>query len=208
MEYVLYGAGGHAKVVLDIIHSQGNRVIGVLDDHLQQTKWNNINVLGTKDCIPGVIKEFPQALFMVTIGNNQTRNKIVSNLKENGCRFGAAIHSSAIIGSNVRIGIGTVIMPNVVINAGTFIGDHVIINTAATVDHDCSLSDYVHICPGVHMAGGVQIGWGTQIGTGASLIPQIRVGSNTIVGAASCVIRDVPDHVVAVGNPSRVIRDE
>jgi acetyltransferase-like isoleucine patch superfamily enzyme len=98
-------------------------------------------------------------------------------------------------------------MPNAVINADAYVGEHVIVNTAATIDHDCRIEDFVHISPGVHMAGGVQIGCCARIGIGASLIPGVRVGRDTIVGAASCVIRDLPENVIAVGCPAKVIKN-
>lgn len=206
MDYILFGAGGHAKVVLDILLAKGERVIGVLDNNIQIEEWNHIKFLGGIDQISQIGEKYSRALFIVTIGDNQTRMKIVKSLSQEGLRFGTAVHPSAVIGSNVLIGEGTVIMPNVVINADTVIGEHVIVNTSASIDHDCLVHEYVHISPGVNMAGGVVVGNFSHIGIGASLIPRVRVGVDTIVGAASCVIRDLPDRVVAVGNPAKVIR--
>lgn len=206
MEYILFGAGGHAKVVLDILRAKGERVIGFLDNNTQVEEWNHIKVLGGMDQISEIMERYSNTSFIVTIGDNYIRKKIVESLGQKGLKFGTAIHPSAVIGSNVLIGEGTVIMPNVVINADTVIGEHVIVNTSASIDHDCLVHEFVHISPGVNMAGGGVVGSFSHIGIGASLIPRVKVGDDTIVGAASCVIRDLPDRVVAVGSPAKVIK--
>ncbi|ALP37268.1 acetyltransferase [Paenibacillus sp. IHB B 3084] len=206
MSYIVFGAGGHAKVVIDILRSRGEEIIGVLDDYCQVGKWNGLPILGDIGQIVQLLSKYPEALFIVAIGDNTIRMNIVSQLKLANVKFGTAVHPSAVIAPSSSIGEGTVVMPNAVINAEAYVGEHVIINTTATIDHDCRIEDFAHISPGVHMAGGVQIGYRAHIGIGASLIPDVRVGCDTIVGAASCVIRDLPENVIAVGCPARVIK--
>lgn len=207
MSYIVFGAGGHAKVVIDILRSRSEKILGVLDDHYPDKEWNGLPILGDAKSAHKVAKQFPDALFLVAIGDNSTRKGIISKLDEAGVKYGTAVHPSAIIASGVDIGTGTVIMPMAVINADAQIGNHVIINTAATVDHDCHISNFVHISPGVNIAGGVEIDDEAHIGIGAALIPGVRIGANSIVGAASCVTQDIPSNVVAVGCPSKVIKN-
>ncbi|AUS28878.1 acetyltransferase [Paenibacillus sp. P2(2022)] len=208
MSYIVFGAGGHAKVIVDILRSNGEEIIGVLDDHCKEETWNGFPVLGGRNQIDQLVSLYPEALLIVAIGDNTTRLKMASQFKVAGAKFGTAIHPSAVVSPSSFIGEGSVIMPNSVINADAYVGEHVIVNTAATVDHDCRIEDFAHISPGVHMAGGVQIGCCAHIGIGASLIPGVRVGCNTIVGAASCVIRDLPEKVTAVGCPAKVIKTD
>ncbi|MGW9527074.1 acetyltransferase [Paenibacillus terrae] len=208
MSYIVFGAGGHAKVIVDILRACGEEIIGVLDDHCKEEKWNGFPILGNRNQIDQLLSLYPEALFIVAIGDNATRMKIVSQLKAAAVKFGTAVHPSAVIAPSAFIGEGSVVMPNSVINADAYVGKHVIVNTAATIDHDCRIEDFAHISPGVHMAGGVQIGRCAHIGIGASLIPGIRVGGNTLVGAGSCVIRHLPENVLAVGCPARVIKTD
>jgi sugar O-acyltransferase (sialic acid O-acetyltransferase NeuD family) len=207
LSYIVFGAGGHAKVIVDILRSCGEEIIGILDDHCKEEAWNGLPILGGRNQIAQLLSLYPEALFVVAIGDNTTRRKIVSQLKVASVKFGTAVHPSAVVAPSAFIGEGTVVMPNAVINADAYVGEHVIVNTAATIDHDCRIEDFVHISPGVHMAGGVQIGCCAHIGIGASLIPGVRVGCDTIVGAASCVIRDLPENVIAVGCPAKVIKN-
>ncbi|MNB76737.1 putative acetyltransferase EpsM [compost metagenome] len=207
MSYIVYGAGGHAKVVIDILRAAGQRLIGVMDDSCRGDEWNGLKLLGNREQIGRVLLNHPGALFLVAIGDNAIRMSIAHQLKSAGAWFGQAIHPSAILGSNVGVGAGTVLMPGTIVNADTQIGEHVIVNTAATIDHDCRIGSYAHISPGAHLAGGVKVGTAAHIGIGASIIPGIQVGDGTVIGAGACAVRDVPDHVVAVGCPARIINN-
>ncbi|KKO54973.1 acetyltransferase [Paenibacillus sp. DMB20] len=207
MSYIVFGAGGHAKVVVEILRSRSETILGVMDDHSEEKVWNGLPVLGGANRIYELKVRYPDALFLVAIGDNSTRMSIVAQLDKAGIRYGTAVHPSAVVASDAALGEGTVVMPMAVINSAAEIGNHVIINTAATVDHDCRIANFTHISPGVNLAGGVKVGEAAHIGIGAALIPGVTVGADTIVGAASCVIRDLPDRVVAVGCPAKIIKN-
>ncbi len=202
MDYIVYGAGGHAKVVLDILRANGESILGVMDDRLESTEWNGFKVLGNLKSLGEEENPYKESLFIIAIGHNETRKKIAEFLGDRGVLFGTVIHPSAIVGSNCSIGAGTVIMPNAVINAGTTIGRHVIINTSSSVDHDSQIHDFAHISPGAHLAGGVSVGTGAHVGIGANVIPGIKIGNETVVGAGAAVIDDLPDRITAVGVPA------
>ncbi|SEO66782.1 acetyltransferase [Paenibacillus sp. OK076] len=206
MEYIIFGAGGHGKVVLDNLRSNGDDIIGVMDDQWSEKEWRGVPLLGGVDKIDRVVEMYPNSLFIIAIGQNSVRKKITSLFEQKKVRFGKAVHASAVISADASIGEGTVIMANSVVNADATIGRHVIINTGTTVDHDCSIEDYVHLSPGVHLAGGVEVGLSTHVGIAACLIPKIKVGRDTIIGGGSCVIHNVPDCVLAVGCPAKVIK--
>lgn len=206
MSYIIVGAGGHAKVVLDILNTLHENIAGIIDDNFRKESFKGLPVLGTTSELDSIVPRFPQDSFIVAVGNYRPRKQIVNLLETFQVNFGTAIHPSAIIGSGVTIGKGTVVMPNVIVNADSHVGDHVILNTACTVDHDCSLQNFVHISPGAHLAGGVKIGECTHIGIGSNVIPRKTIGKFTTVGAGACVVADIPDYVLAVGCPAKVIR--
>ena len=101
---------------------------------------------------------------------------------------------------------GTVVMQGAVVQSCARIGNHCIINTAASVDHDCVIEDYVHISPNATLCGGVTVGEGSQVGAGAVVIPGIKIGRWSLVAAGAVVMKDVPDNVLVLGNPARVIK--
>jgi acetyltransferase EpsM len=195
----LFGASGHAKVIVDILLSKDVQVKGFYDEDESKTDLWGIPVIGkTKDFNDPIVE------CIVSIGKNDTRKKVVEQLGD--VEFGSAIHKTANIGSHVEIGEGTVIMAGTIINADAKIGEHVIINTSASVDHDCTIGDFSHIAPNASLCGGVEVGEGTLVGAGATIIPLIKIGKWCTIGAGAVVVEDIPDNSVVVGNPAKVIK--
>ncbi len=200
----IYGASGHAKVVIDIVEQQGLYEIAFLVDDdlsLKGLEFFGYPVLGGKDEL--LTTNDPPKKAIVAIGSNAARQKVAAWLSGNGYDRVTAIHPSAQISRGVKIGSGSVIMAGVCINADTVVGDDVIINTRASIDHDCTIADGVHLAPGSTLCGTVQVGKGSFICAGATIIPNLTLGNNVIVGAGSTVIKDVPDHLTVVGTPAK-----
>lgn len=200
----LYGASGHGKVIKDILSSNGINVKAFIDDNININECSNCKVIHNATGLSPII---------VSIGINKIRKKIVDKLcslalkKGYDLKFGTAIHPSAVISPSAKIGEGTVIMPGAIVNADVVIGKHCIINTGATIDHECVIEDYCHIAPGVNISGCTKIGESTWVGVGSSIIQCLKIGKNSFIGAGSVVVKDIPDNVVAFGNPCRVIKE-
>lgn len=205
-EIILLGAGGHAAVILDILKAQianGEKIKikGLLDDS-GKLEWMGYPILGSTLEANDFNEE--NTYFIIAIGSNQMRDKL--SQKYSHLKFFTAIHPSAIIGSQVNIGAGTVVMPNAVINANSQIGQHVIINTGTIVEHDNLIDDYVHLSPNATLCGTVRVKPLTHIGAGATVIQGKMIGMQSMIGAGATVITDIPDQVVAVGTPAKVIK--
>ena len=153
---IIIGASGHGKVVADIAIKMNKwQSIALLDDDESIKTSMGLEVIGkTADAF--TYKE--EADFHVAIGSNTTREKIQENLIEQGLNVISLIHPSAVIGTDVEIGTGTVVMAGVVINSSSRIGKGCIVNTSSSLDHDNVIEDYVHISPGVNLAGTVKVG--------------------------------------------------
>lgn len=203
----VYGASGHAKVVLDIIERQGlYEVVCLVDDDpvLKGTQVYGYQVIGGKADLVSHREVVDGGI--VAIGSNPARIKVAAWLQEEGFGLVTAVHPSAQLARGVDIGAGTVVMAGAIINSDTLIGNNVIINTRAGIDHDCCIGAGVHIAPGVTLCGAVHVGDGSFICAGTTIIPNLRVGRNVIVGAGATVIKDVPDSVTAIGSPARVMK--
>lgn len=200
----IFGASGHAKVVIDVVERQGIYEIAFLADDdpaLNGTQCYGYPVLGGKVelAASGV------TLGIVAIGSNAARTAVATWLTGSGFRLVSAVHPSAALARGVRLGEGTVVMAGAVINSDSTIGSNVIINTRASVDHDCTVADGAHVAPGVTLCGTVSVGTMSFIGAGSTVIPNLSVGSAVVVGAGSTVVRDVPDGAKVVGCPARAI---
>lgn len=196
---IIIGAGGHGKVIADIIIASQDTMIGFLDDRSEKGSLvSGYPVLGTSsDCAL-----FPDCSFVIAIGVNQIREAMA---KRYHLKWYTAIHPSAILGSDVQVGEGTVIMANAVINASAVIGKHCIINTGAVIEHDNVIEDYAHISPHATLCGTVRIGKLTHIGAGAIIKNNCCVPADCTIGAGGVVIKDIQEAGTYVGIPVRRI---
>ena len=198
---IIIGASGHGKVVADIAIKMNKwQSIAFLDDDESIRTSMGLEVIGkTADAFT----YNDEADFFVAIGNNATREKIQEKLIEQGLNVVSLIHPSAIIGTDVEIGIGSVVMAGVVINSSTRIGKGCVINTSSNLDHDNVIEDYVHVSPGVRTAGSVCIGKGTWLGIGSVVSNNVNICSGCKVGAGAVVVKDITEPGTYVGVPVR-----
>ena len=205
---IIIGAGGHGRVVADVLHTAGHVVHGFVDADttLHGQTINGLDVLGGDHYLdPAEPSDVLLANGIGANGKAKTRFKIFQDFKARGFTFVNAIHPFSAIGSDVFLGEGVQIMPGVVVNTGSRINANVIINTRASVDHDCMLAEHVHIAPGVTLSGDVTVGTGSHIGTGACVIQGITIGNHCLIGAGAVVRHDVADGKFVAGVPAREV---
>jgi sugar O-acyltransferase (sialic acid O-acetyltransferase NeuD family) len=195
----LYGASGHAKVIIETLELEQKRVGGLVDVNPEITTLLEYPVFQN---VPSVFN-FNKDCFIVSIGNNAIRKKMVNQL---AVKFSSAIHPSANLSKRTLMGEGTVVMAGVTVNTVCEVGKHVILNTNCCIDHDCVIGDFVHLSPNVALAGGVSVGEGTHVGIGASVIQGVKIGKWVTIGAGAVVLKEVPDFAVVVGNPGRILK--
>lgn len=190
----LYGASGHAKVIMDVLQANGQKIEGLVDDNPAITHLLGYPVFHGKTNVSPLI---------ISIGDNRTRKQIAQRLQ---VEYGTAIHPSAIVSPHATIDSGTVVMQGAIVQSCVRVGKHCIINTGASVDHDSVIEDYVHVSPHSTLCGNVFVGEGSWIGAGTTVLPGVRIGKWSVIGAGSVVAKDVPNGVLAVGNRCKVIK--
>jgi sugar O-acyltransferase (sialic acid O-acetyltransferase NeuD family) len=195
---LLYGASGHAKVILSCLKAANLPVYGIFDDDLTKKSLGEFSVVGAYN--PDF---WPQSPLVIAIGYNDVRQKIAATIQH---AFGTVLHPSALIDESVTIGAGTVVFHNAVVQADAHIGQHAIVNTAASIDHDCRIADFVHIAPRATLCGNVRVGEGTLIGAGAVVAPNLTIGRHCLIAAGSVITQHIPDFAIVRGNPGRIIK--
>jgi UDP-perosamine 4-acetyltransferase len=201
---VVIGAGGHAKVVIDILlDSSDVELVGCVSAEATAASLLGVPILGGDEVLPRVLAEGIRHAF-VAIGENKVRAKLQRRAEASGFLLINAISRHAVLSDRVTLGTGIVIMPGAVVNVDTVVGDGAIINTRASVDHDGNIGAFAHIGPGATLAGNVTVGEGAFLGAGTTVIPRRSIGAWTTAGAGAVIVRDLPDGVVAIGVPARV----
>ncbi|MYW23179.1 acetyltransferase [Bacillus thuringiensis] len=202
---LIIGAGGHGRVIADIaLKMKKWEYIAFLDDSENIKTSMGMEIIDKSTSVSKYIEDYD---IFVGIGNNVVRKKVQEELEDLGAIIPVLIHPSAIIGEQVYLGAGTVVMAGAVINCCTKIGKGCIINTASTIDHDNKIDDYVHISPGAHLAGTVRIGLGTWLGIGSVVINNINIINECKIGAGAVVIRDITETGTYIGIPARRVED-
>jgi len=206
---VLWGATGQAIVLNEFLNSAGYTLAALYDRNRDLSSFTkDVPMYHDESEFFHFLKEKNGWKFAVAIGGDGGRDRLLidEKLKKAGLEAATLLHPNSHIATDAEIGQGSQILINATVCSRAVIGRQVIVNSSASVDHECELSDGVHVGPGAVLAGCVKVGESTFIGTGAVILPNVRIGNHCMIGAGSVVSKDIPDGVVAVGAPCRVIR--
>lgn len=203
---IIFGTGGHSKVVIYTALCNDYCEIKLFDDDIEkkgQVFQGRIINHGRDQCRQDVACQFNS--LVIAIGNNAIRKKIYDDFSD--VEFATLVHPAATIAPSVSVGKGSVIFAGSVVHPDVIIGNNVIVNTRASVDHDCFIGDHAQIAPGAVLCGGVSVNEGAMICAGVTIIPGVTVGKNAIVAAGSVVTRNVPDNVLVAGVPTTIKKE-
>ena len=203
---LIWGAGGHAKVVADLARESGWSIVGFLDEapaRHGQVFYGSL-ILGGSSYLTSSDAD-RSCQIIIAIGSNVVRDRCLMDALREGYTVPVLIHPAAVVSQTADLEPGTVVMAGAIIQADTRIGPGGIINTGASVDHDCVLGRCVHVAPGARLTGQVQVGDHTLVGVGAVVIPRVRIGMKCTIGAGAAVIGDVLDGQTVAGVPAKSV---
>lgn len=211
--YVIWGSSGHAKVLGSLINLRGGRIVALFDNNPEALPAiNNVPLyIGLKgfECWFNEQIEVHNIRGIVAIGGARGRDRLIINdlFSAHQLQTQPLVHPFASVCSTVTIGQGTQVLSQAIIAADTKIGKSCIINHRASVDHECVVGNGVHLAPASTLCGCITLGDNVMIGANATILPRITIGDDTIVGAGAVVTRNLPEGIVAFGNPARIIRN-
>jgi sugar O-acyltransferase (sialic acid O-acetyltransferase NeuD family) len=200
---VVYGAGGHGKVVADVVLAMGaHEIVGFVDDRAGAARTVlGMPLLGGGDWLE---REGDVAVALA-IGSNQARKAAAERCLACGATLLTAVHPRATIAPSARLERGVVVMAGAVINPDAVVGEGAIVNTGAVVEHDVVLGPFALLSPNATTGGAARIGALAHVGLSATVLPGVSVGANVVVGAGAVVIRDVAPGESVVGVPARAL---
>lgn len=211
---ILIGCGQHCRVVMYNIKEQGlydvaciaevdHSKCGQMIDGVLVEPFENFNI----EAMKVLEKKYKTNLFFISFGAMKYRKKVYEFLSSNGWEAVNIIHPDAVVSPTAKIGKGVLIECGCLITPSPVIGNNVVVNTGSQVNHDNVVEDHVYIASGVVLSGGVTIGSNTLLDDGVIVTLGKSVGKNSLIGAGAVVTKDIPDGVVAYGNPCKVIRE-
>ena len=207
---LLFGGGNQVHYTIDIIEKENKyEIAGIIDSvHPIGSERYGYKVLGRQDDLINIVNQYQIDAGLITIGDNYSRSIVYDSIIKQmpSFEFVNAIHPSVIIGKNVEIGFGVVIMAGVIINPLSKIGNFTFFATGCQIEHDCVIEDYASVSAGSVMGGYVSIGTFSAITLGVVILDRLKIGKNSVIGSGSLVLKDIPDNVLAYGNPINKIR--
>lgn len=207
--YVILGAGGHARVVIDALLQSGREVYGLTDRILEPGSiCLGCRVLGDDSVLESLHKDglMFAAMGIGHVGYPAVRNRVFRFAAEKGFTLPNVVHPKAVLAASVVTGCGNYFGAGSIVNAEAAMGDLCIINTRAVVEHEVRLGDGVHVAPGATVLGQASVGDNTLIGAGSVILQGVHIGKNCLIGAGSIVLGDVEDDCTVVGNPGRIVK--
>lgn len=207
---ILVGGAGHAKVVMDIIEQEGKyNIVGIFDRPEKiGTEVYGYPVLDEEKNLPQYLQQLNIQGGIIAIGDNFIRKKVSKTINSliPDFTFVNAIHPSAQVGKNVKLGMGIVMVAGSVVNADSIVGDHCILNTNSSLGHEGVMKNFSSLSSNATIGGGGEIGECSVVALSATVLHNKKVGDHTVIGSGSLVNKDIPGEVLAYGTPCKIIQ--
>ena len=212
-EIIVLCAGGHARVVIDILRRSGQVVAALVDDNaaLHGTQLDGVPIAGAD---PVVFERDPKSVVLVNaLGNApktgdsalRPRRDLFELFANKGYKFLQVFSLDTVISESAVLGEGCHVITGAIVNPGCTVGADTIINTGAQLDHDCRVGDHSHIAPGAVLGGTVKVGHECHVGAGAVVVQGVSIGDGAVVGTGAVAVKDVPPGATVFGNPARPV---
>jgi UDP-perosamine 4-acetyltransferase len=205
---IIIGDGGHAKVIIDIIHEIGNiEIIGITSNMNYELnhRFCGYRILGKDDIFKNIDKNIYAVMGIGGYRDNTLRKRVFEYVKGLNITFLNIIHPSAVVSKSVKMGEGVVVFPGVVLNTEVIVGDDTIIATGATVDHESFIGNHVLISAGVTIGANCEISNSTLVALGAKVISGLRIGENSLIAAGAVVVKDIQNNSKVFGIPAKPV---
>lgn len=207
--FVVLGAGGHTRVVIDLIRRAGWPVLGCVGHGAdpEQSLPKGVEYLGDDEIFMAQYSVDKVALAngIGSVGPITLRATLFDKMRGAGYSFPGLTHPSAIVAEDITLGDGSQLMAGAVIQTGANIGKNCIINSRASIDHDCIIGDHCHIAPGCVLSGEVTIAEKSHIGAGAVVKQGTKIGRNCVIAMGAVVTHDVADGQTVAGVPAKLM---
>lgn len=203
----IYGCGGAGRESKEIAEMMGKwSEIFFIDDAYDDDIFKDVRRMNYAHFIERYSPEDTEV--SISLGEPELKVKLYERLKADGYSLADIIHPSSHISPSASYGHGLILKSNALISTNAIVGENVSIEENGIVGHDSTIGNNCQISANVIVAGGCQIGEATYIGLNVPIKQGTKIGNNCIIGMGSVVLRDIPDNVIALGNPARPMKNK
>jgi sugar O-acyltransferase (sialic acid O-acetyltransferase NeuD family) len=204
---VIVGAGGHGRVMLELVRALGIEPLGFVEPSASADDPSRIvdglRIVGDLETERGWRDGATD--FIAALGDNDARRRSFGRCLALGLRPMRAVHPRAIVLGGATVDPGAMVCAGAIVGVGAWVGPNAILNTGATLDHDGRVGAHAHLAPGAHLGGRVVVDEGAFVGVGAAVRDGCRIGAWSLVAGGAMVVRDVPDGARVAGVPARAM---
>lgn len=209
---LLLGGGGYCKQVIEILlEEQLYDEIGIIEkDGSDEKETLGVPVIGFDSNLQELFHNgwTDAVVTLGSIGNTSGRRELYRKLKNIGYTIPAIVSKQAVVARSSRLQEGCIVHQGAIIDADAEVGVCSIINKRCVLSHDCHVGNFVHVSPGCVLLGNVRIGNDSHIGATSCIREGIQIGNETMIGMGSIVVKNIPNHKVAYGNPCVIMKDK
>lgn len=187
-DIILFGAGGHARALADVLSRTGIAVECAVDP--AGADLVGVLMLRSDD---DAIEYARQRGLVAALGFGGTggRLRLARRLQAAGVGLATVVAESATVSRDATVSAGAAILEHAHVGPLASIGVAAVVNTHADVEHDCEVGAGAFIAPGARVNGGARVGDDVMVGSNAVLVPGVVIGDGATVGAGAVVLDDV-----------------
>lgn len=209
-DILLFGAGLHVHTCIDIIEKNSNyRIVGIIDSVKEIGSFvDSYKVIGRIENLKSISESLEISHGFISIGTNWAREKVLNEIRSElmDFEFVNLIHPSAVFGKNIKLGKGILIGALAFLSSNCEIGNFCLIHQKSHLGLDNKMGEYSSISLGSVTGGKVSLGERSAVTLRVTVNDRIKIGSDSVIGSGSLVIKDIPNNIVAYGQPAKFIR--
>ena len=205
----IYCAGGFGKEIMDVARRKNGvtnswSAIKFIDDSLDESSRYGAEALKFDQLSKG--SDFVDSEFLIANGEPAVRQKILGKLMDAGAKLAKLVDVTCLVADSAILHRGVIITPLCSISSDAVLSENSCVNTMSIIGHDVTVGNNSVISSMVNLGGACIVGDNSYVGMGALIKEGVKIGSNSIIGMGAVVYNDIPDGVIALGNPARVAR--
>jgi sugar O-acyltransferase (sialic acid O-acetyltransferase NeuD family) len=207
----IYGCGGLGREILELArdineNDQKWDEAFFIDDVKRAAEIDGANVRSFEELLDLAAKE--EIVIVIAIGEPAIRVALREKIANAGFSFSQPlIHPSAKVARDAKVEAGAIICYGSFVSSAAIVKSSALIQPSVCVGHDVTIGENCVISSFSALAGACSIGDNCYVGMNAAIREKTSIGAWSIVGMGSIVHSDLPEGVIAVGSPARVVKN-